>query len=123
MRERWVGAGLAIRDEMGIVCGYALQDKTWTTDPDGNQWEVFVVHQDNLPHYAGTIDQCGAHVTSCTAGTTATAEAASCGDAAAPVGVERGAGGGVTNTELSKSLNVCKVVKDEADDSLVVRYC
>ncbi|MBW4677403.1 MAG: hypothetical protein KME52_26415 [Desmonostoc geniculatum HA4340-LM1] len=24
-------------------CCYALQDKVWVTDPDGNRWEVFVV--------------------------------------------------------------------------------
>jgi ABC-type phosphate transport system substrate-binding protein len=24
-------------------CCYALQDKVWVTDPDGNQWEIFVV--------------------------------------------------------------------------------
>jgi catechol 2,3-dioxygenase-like lactoylglutathione lyase family enzyme len=51
VRERWVRAGLSTREEMQIVCGYALQDKSWVTDPDGNSWEVFVVHQDNLPTY------------------------------------------------------------------------
>jgi catechol 2,3-dioxygenase-like lactoylglutathione lyase family enzyme len=53
MRDRWAGVGLPTRDEMQIVCGYALQDKSWVTDPDGNQWEVFVVHKDNLPTYYG----------------------------------------------------------------------
>ena len=48
MRERWVAAGLSTREEMQIVCGYALQDKSWVQDPDGNNWEVFVVHKDNL---------------------------------------------------------------------------
>jgi catechol 2,3-dioxygenase-like lactoylglutathione lyase family enzyme len=48
MRERWVAAGLTTREEMQIVCGYALQDKSWVQDPDGNNWEVFVVHKDNL---------------------------------------------------------------------------
>ena len=28
---------------------HALQDKTWVRDPDGNEWEVFVVLEDNLP--------------------------------------------------------------------------
>jgi catechol 2,3-dioxygenase-like lactoylglutathione lyase family enzyme len=54
MRERWTEAGLKTREEMQVVCGYALQDKSWVADPDGNQWEVFVVHQDNLPTYYGT---------------------------------------------------------------------
>jgi len=48
MRDRWQAAGLATREEMQTVCGYALQDKSWVQDPDGNSWEAFVVHQDNL---------------------------------------------------------------------------
>jgi len=48
VRDRWRAEGLSTRDEMQIVCGYALQDKSWTTDPDGNNWEVFVVLKDNL---------------------------------------------------------------------------
>ena len=48
-RERWIEAGLITRDEMQTNCCYALQDKTWVADPDGNQWEVFVVLKDNLP--------------------------------------------------------------------------
>lgn len=49
MRQRWVDAGLVTRDEMQTNCCYAIQDKTWAQDPDGNEWEVFVVLQDNLP--------------------------------------------------------------------------
>src|SRR4051812_5807051 len=48
VRERWAAAGLDPRDEMGTNCCYAIQDKTWVADPDGNEWEVFVVLQDNL---------------------------------------------------------------------------
>jgi catechol 2,3-dioxygenase-like lactoylglutathione lyase family enzyme len=48
MRDRWMAAGLSTREEMQVVCGYALQDKSWVQDPDGNNWEVFVVHKDNL---------------------------------------------------------------------------
>ena len=48
MREKWVEAGLVTRDEMQTNCCYALQDKTWVHDPDGNQWEAFVVLKDNL---------------------------------------------------------------------------
>jgi hypothetical protein len=29
-----------------------VQDKTWVHDPDGNEWEVFVVLEDNLPEKA-----------------------------------------------------------------------
>ena len=49
VRQRWTDAGLLTRDEMQTNCCYALQDKTWIQDPDGNEWEVFVVLQDNLP--------------------------------------------------------------------------
>lgn len=48
-RKRWEEIGLVIRDEMQTSCCYALQDKTWVHDPDGNEWEVFVVLEDNLP--------------------------------------------------------------------------
>ncbi len=47
-RERWIEAGLITRDEMQTTCCYAVQDKTWVHDPDGNEWEAFVVLQDNL---------------------------------------------------------------------------
>jgi catechol 2,3-dioxygenase-like lactoylglutathione lyase family enzyme len=56
MRERWAEAGLVPRDEMQTNCCYALQDKTWVHDPDGNEWEVFVVLEDNLPQ---TANCCG----------------------------------------------------------------
>ena len=48
-RQRWQLAGLLTRDEMQTNCCYATQDKTWVRDPDGNEWEVFVVLEDNLP--------------------------------------------------------------------------
>ena len=42
-RERWNESGLLTKDEMQVDCCYATQDKTWIKDPDGNEWEVFVV--------------------------------------------------------------------------------
>jgi catechol 2,3-dioxygenase-like lactoylglutathione lyase family enzyme len=48
VRQKWNDAGLLTRDEMQTNCCYAVQDKTWVSDPDGNEWEVFVVLQDNL---------------------------------------------------------------------------
>ena len=41
--QRWQASGLITLDEMKTDCCYALQDKTWVQDPDGNKWEVFVV--------------------------------------------------------------------------------
>jgi catechol 2,3-dioxygenase-like lactoylglutathione lyase family enzyme len=48
IRKQWAEAGLITRNEMNTNCCYATQDKTWVTDPDGNEWESFVVLQDNL---------------------------------------------------------------------------
>jgi len=48
MRDRWQQAGLVPREEMQTTCCYAVQDKAWVTDPDGNEWEAFVVLEDNL---------------------------------------------------------------------------
>jgi catechol 2,3-dioxygenase-like lactoylglutathione lyase family enzyme len=58
MRGRWADAGLATRDEMQTDCCYATQDKTWVHDPDGNEWEAFVVLKDNLPERAGSAACC-----------------------------------------------------------------
>jgi catechol 2,3-dioxygenase-like lactoylglutathione lyase family enzyme len=58
MRERWHESGLATRDEMNTDCCYATQDKTWVHDPDGNEWEVFVVLEDNLPEVEGQSSCC-----------------------------------------------------------------
>ncbi len=74
MREKWAEAGLFTHDEMQTNCCYALQDKTWVTDPDGNEWEAFVVLEDNLAETA----MC------CLTDGTATPEAACDADAAAP---------------------------------------
>jgi len=41
--ERLRSAGLAFDEEHGTDCCYALQDKVWVKDPNGNRWEVFVV--------------------------------------------------------------------------------
>lgn len=49
LREQWIERGLTTRDEMQTNCCYAIQDKTWVSDPDGNAWEAFVVLEDNLP--------------------------------------------------------------------------
>ena len=57
-RLRWQAAGLLTRDEMQTSCCYAKQDKTWVHDPDGNEWEVFVVLEDNLSESAATKSAC-----------------------------------------------------------------
>ncbi len=42
-KQRFEAAGLATFTEDAVACCYAVQDKVWITDPDGNAWEVFVV--------------------------------------------------------------------------------
>ena len=44
--SRFKKAGLATFTEDNKTCCYALQDKVWVKDPDGNMWEVFVVKGD-----------------------------------------------------------------------------
>lgn len=39
--------GLQTMLEEQTNCCYALQDKVWVQDPDGNAWEVFVVLKDS----------------------------------------------------------------------------
>jgi len=58
IRQRWADQGLAPRDEMQTSCCYALQDKAWVRDPDGHEWEVFVVLQDNLPEQPPAEKSC-----------------------------------------------------------------
>lgn len=40
---RFKEAGLVTKTEENTACCYALQDKVWIEDPDGNAWEVFFV--------------------------------------------------------------------------------
>ena len=58
LRDRWAQAGLNPREEKQTTCCYALQDKAWVQDPDGNEWEVFVVLQDNLPEVKSEGSAC-----------------------------------------------------------------
>jgi len=87
MREKWSESGLVTRDEMQTNCCYATQDKTWIRDPDGNEWEVFVVLQDNLPETSPC--ECGEKVTAADVNSeVATISSANC-CVPAPVGIER----------------------------------
>jgi catechol 2,3-dioxygenase-like lactoylglutathione lyase family enzyme len=45
-KSRFEAAGLATFAEEDTSCCYAVQDKVWVEDPDGNSWEVFVVKAD-----------------------------------------------------------------------------
>ena len=39
-------AGLSVREEMGVDCCHANQDKFWVRDPDGVEWEVYHLNYD-----------------------------------------------------------------------------
>ena len=44
----WRGrvAALAPRIEQQVTCCYAVADKFWVRDPDGNEWEFWVRHEE-----------------------------------------------------------------------------
>ncbi len=59
LKQRWEAEGLVTREELQTTCCYAVQDKAWVHDPDGNEWEAFVVLEDNLPEgTANTEGEC-----------------------------------------------------------------
>ena len=45
-KGRFEAEGLKTFTEEDTACCYAVQDKVWVEDPDGNSWEVFVVKAD-----------------------------------------------------------------------------
>ncbi|MGH1287331.1 ArsI/CadI family heavy metal resistance metalloenzyme [Bacillus toyonensis] len=49
-KERLEKEGFFARDEMDTTCCYAVQDKFWVTDPDGNEWEFFHTKADSDVH-------------------------------------------------------------------------
>lgn len=58
IQKRLALAGHATRTEEATACCYAVQDKVWATDPDGNPWEVFVVTEAESPHRVEPSGEC-----------------------------------------------------------------
>ena len=56
-KERLQAQGILDRVEENTACCFARQDKLWFSDPDGNAWEVFTVHE-QLP-VEGTLSNSG----------------------------------------------------------------
>jgi catechol 2,3-dioxygenase-like lactoylglutathione lyase family enzyme len=53
--ERLREAGLETAVEDNVTCCYAVQNKVWATDPDGNKWEVYVVlDNDGTQHHSSS---------------------------------------------------------------------
>ena len=46
INDRLLSEGLVTAPEDNVTCCYALQDKTWVTDPNGHAWEFFYVKKD-----------------------------------------------------------------------------
>jgi catechol 2,3-dioxygenase-like lactoylglutathione lyase family enzyme len=53
MGERLRQNNLLTIDEMNTTCCYAVQDKVWVYDPDGNAWEIFYTKEDSEFESAG----------------------------------------------------------------------
>ena len=87
IKSRWESEGLIPREEMQTTCCYALQDKAWVNDPDGNEWEVFTVIEDNLPEVSERTAGCCIPATD----VTVFAENVSCGCQTAPPAEGEGA--------------------------------
>ncbi|QTL51167.1 MULTISPECIES: ArsI/CadI family heavy metal resistance metalloenzyme [Priestia] len=49
-KSRLEKEGFFARQEMDTTCCYAVQDKFWVTDPDGNEWEFFYTKSDSEVH-------------------------------------------------------------------------
>ena len=46
-KEQLEKEGFFTRKEMDTTCCYAVQDKFWFTDPDGNEWEFFYTKKES----------------------------------------------------------------------------
>jgi catechol 2,3-dioxygenase-like lactoylglutathione lyase family enzyme len=69
-KSRFIESGLATFEEDQVSCCYAVQDKVWVTDPDGNSWEVFVVTEADAPTHA-PVNKDGEAGACCTPSTSA----------------------------------------------------
>jgi len=59
-RRRLTRAGLALREEHQTTCCYAVQNKFWVRDPDGNEWEFYELLADTPVHSAAPVGDSGA---------------------------------------------------------------
>lgn len=64
-KQRFEAAGLETITEEQTSCCYAVQDKVWVEDPDGNSWEVFVVLADSTTMGTGLPAKDSAKAASC----------------------------------------------------------
>lgn len=55
---RLKAAGQETTVEDNVNCCYAVQNKVWATDPDGNKWEVYVVLDNDGAHHSPQQGSC-----------------------------------------------------------------
>jgi catechol 2,3-dioxygenase-like lactoylglutathione lyase family enzyme len=55
--DRVKAAGLPVREEFSVDCCHANQDKFWVQDPDGVDWEVYVLNHD-IEEETATASSC-----------------------------------------------------------------
>jgi catechol 2,3-dioxygenase-like lactoylglutathione lyase family enzyme len=63
--DRLTAAGIAVDVEEEVTCCYAVQNKIWATDPDGNKWEVYVVLDDHGAQHASSAGECCSSADGC----------------------------------------------------------
>ncbi|MEX0718530.1 MAG: ArsI/CadI family heavy metal resistance metalloenzyme [Planctomycetaceae bacterium] len=56
--DRLAAAGYATRTEERVACCYAVQNKVWAADPDGNRWETYVVLDDDGVNHRSSQSEC-----------------------------------------------------------------
>lgn len=44
--------------EEQVTCCYAVQNKVWTNDPDGNKWEIYVLLNDDAAQHGSSASSC-----------------------------------------------------------------
>jgi predicted lactoylglutathione lyase len=57
-KERFVAAGFHVEEELAKDCCYAVQNKIWLGDPDGNRWELFVTTDNNRDELCKGVPDC-----------------------------------------------------------------
>lgn len=69
--DRIKAAGLETAVEENVTCCYAVQNKVWATDPDGNKWETYIVLDNDGKQHHSSQSECCADKPGCCADKTA----------------------------------------------------
>jgi catechol 2,3-dioxygenase-like lactoylglutathione lyase family enzyme len=76
--SRVKAAGLPVREEFSVDCCHANQDKFWVQDPDGVEWEVYVLNYDLETRSADTTACCASPAEATVASGLTIAKSTSC---------------------------------------------